>query len=88
MTLFRRQEHFRRHHEFCLRDFGVQANAFKLPFLAAVSFKREQVLILQVIRDFVEVRLERTREASAEVIRLRSGFFREAAQVRLPVESA
>ena len=86
--LFRWQEHFRRHHEFDLRDFGVQSDALELPFFAAVSFKREQVLILEVIRDLVEIRLERNRESGAEIIRFRSSFFREPAQVRLRVESA
>src|SRR6267143_6922818 len=82
------QEDFRRRQEFDVGNFGRYTNALELPFLsAALSFKCQQILMVEVFLDFVEVWLQGNSPLETQVIRFRACFFGQSAEVALRVES-
>jgi hypothetical protein len=76
-------------HELEVGGFGVDADGLELAFLAAVAAaEREQVLIAEVLADFVEVGLEVDGSTEAEIVGFGAGLLGELAEERLRVIDA
>src|SRR5216684_1397980 len=90
VTLLRgRQENFGRRQELHVLNFGNDANALKLPFLAATrGTKSQQILIVEMLQKFVKVRFERDRAFERQIVRFGAGFFGKTAEIGLRVEDA
>src|SRR5260370_21257502 len=83
------QEDFRGRQELYVGDFCGYPDALELAFFAAApGLKGEQILIVEVLQDFVEVGLQRNLALERHVIGLGAGFLRDLPQIGLGVEDA
>jgi len=64
-------------------QFRVNPGALKTPFCSSVRSKRQQILVAQMSRELVEIRLQRDGLRDAEIEGFGASFIREFGKVRL-----